>query len=135
VGINFIAIPLWGIRGAGASTVIGYAVLVYLGWRNAQRSYPVNYEWWRVIKITAVVSVVLLASVLAIPPTGAAGLSIRIALAALFPFLLIAAGVLSRGEQRIIRQRLIAMGMRRSPQAVIQAEEEEAVEEEPVAEL
>jgi O-antigen/teichoic acid export membrane protein len=135
VGLNFIVIPLWGIRGAGASTVVGYAVLVYLGWRNAQRSYPVSYEWWRVIKITAVVSLVLLASVLAIPPTGAAGLSIRIALAALFPFLLIAVGVLSRGEQRIIRQRLVTMGMRRSPQAVIHAEEEEAVEEEPVAEL
>jgi O-antigen/teichoic acid export membrane protein len=135
VGLNFLVIPLWGIRGAGASTVVGYMVLVYLGWRNAQRSYPVQYEWSRVIRVGAVTVAVLLASVLVVPPTGAEGLSIRIALGALFPLFLIGVGVLSRGELRIIRARISTMGKRRTPEAVTAAEEEEAVEEEPVAEL
>ena len=40
IGLNFWMIPRWGILGAGWSTVIGFAVLVVLGWRNAQRQLP-----------------------------------------------------------------------------------------------
>jgi O-antigen/teichoic acid export membrane protein len=135
VGLNFWMIPRWGIDGAGASTVIGYAVLVYLGWLNAQRSYPVNYEWSRVIRVGILVSAILVASVQWIPAGGAQGYAIRAALILAFPLGLIAVGAFSPGEQRVIRARLRAMGMRRSPAAVTAAEQQEAVEEEPVAEL
>jgi O-antigen/teichoic acid export membrane protein len=135
VGLNFWMIPRWGINGAGASTVIGYGVLVFLGWLNAQRSYPVNYEWGRVIRIGALVSAILLASVEWIPQTGAVGYAIRAALIVAFPIGLIAVGAFSPGEQRVIRARIRAMRVRRSPAAVEAAEQQEAVEEEPVAEL
>ena len=39
IGLNFWFIPAWGIVGAGITTVIGYALLLALGWANAQRSY------------------------------------------------------------------------------------------------
>lgn len=135
VGLNFWMIPRWGIEGAGASTVIGYVLLVYLGWLNSQRSYPVAYEWGRVIRIALLVSAILVASVWWIPATGAAGYAIRGALAVAFPLGLILVGAFSPGEQRLIRARLRAMGLRRSPTAVAAAEQQEAVEEEPVAEL
>ena len=133
VGLNFALIPLWGIVGAGVSTVIGYALLVFLGWRNAQHSYPVDYEWARVLWIAAVTAAVVALSVLVIPATGWIGISARVALIAGFPLALMAAGVLSRGEQRRIRERVAALRRRRSPQAVLAAEADEAAEEEPVA--
>src|SRR6185312_16770364 len=35
IGLNFWFIPEYGIVGAGVTTVIGYAVLLWLGWWNA----------------------------------------------------------------------------------------------------
>src|SRR5205085_649647 len=51
LGLNFWAIPHWGIVGAGLTTVLGYALLLWMGWANSQRSYPVPYEWMRVGKV------------------------------------------------------------------------------------
>ncbi len=133
VGLNFALIPLWGIVGAGVSTVVGYAVLVYLGWRNAQHSYPVDYEWSRVLRVTAVTAAAVAASILVIPATGWVGIPVRLAIIAGFPLALMAAGVLSRGEQRRMRERVAAMRGRRSRQATLAAEADEAAEEEPVA--
>ena len=53
LGLNFWAIPHWGIVGAGLTTVLGYALLLWMGWANSQRSYPVPYEWLRVGKVAA----------------------------------------------------------------------------------
>jgi O-antigen/teichoic acid export membrane protein len=133
VGLNFALIPLWGIVGAGVSTVVGYALLVYLGWRNAQHSYPVDYEWARVVRIAAVTAAIVALSVLVIPATGWVGIPLRLAIVAGFPLALIATGVLSPGEQRRIRERVAAMRGRRSRQAMLAAEADEAAEEEPVA--
>ncbi len=133
VGINFALIPWIGIVGAGVSTVIGYVVLVYLGWRNAQHSYPVDYEWSRVIRTALVAAAFVLLSMLVIPATGWVGVPLRIILAVLFPVGLVATGVVHRGEVGRVRDNLKAMGKRRSKAAVLEAEEEEAIEEEPVA--
>ena len=133
VGINFALIPWIGIVGAGVSTVIGYVVLVYLGWRNAQHSYPVDYEWSRVIRTALVAAAFVLLSMLVIPATGWVGVPLRVILAVLFPLGLVATGVVHRGEVGRVRDNLKAMGKRRSKAAVIEAEEEEAIEEEPVA--
>ena len=54
IGLNFWMIPAWSILGAGISTLIGYAALLWLGWWNAQQSFPVSYDWWRFAKICAV---------------------------------------------------------------------------------
>jgi hypothetical protein len=71
--------------------------------------------------------------VLVVPATGWVGVPVRIALALLFPLGLIAVGVVQRGEVGRVRDMVTAMGRRRSKAAVLEAEEEEAVEEEPVA--
>jgi O-antigen/teichoic acid export membrane protein len=100
LGLNFWAIPAWGIVGAGVTTVVGYAVLLLLGWANAQRSYPVPYDWWRVGKVAAVVAAFMALSEWAIPATGAAAIAIRLLLVAAFPLALLAVGGLNRGEVR-----------------------------------
>ena len=105
-------IPKWGILGAGWSTVIGFSVLVVLGWRNAQRSYPVSYDFSRVLRIVALAALFMVALVEVVPAVGVVGISARVALVAAFPLALMAVGVVTPGE----RQRIAALLKRiRSP--------------------
>jgi O-antigen/teichoic acid export membrane protein len=100
LGLNFWVIPRWGINGAGATTVIGYAVLVGLGWLNAQRSYPVPYQWSRVGKVAAVAVAFIALGEWVIPDVGVVPVIVRLLLTAAFPLALIPIGALSRGDLR-----------------------------------
>ena len=104
IGLNFLLIPAWGIVGAGVSTVVGYAALAGLGFANAQAGYPVSHDWRRVFRTALVAAVFLLLSAEVVPATGWVGIPARIALLALFPLALVAAGVLNPGERRRIAQ-------------------------------
>ncbi len=114
IGLNFYFIPKWGIAGAGLTTVIGYAVLLWLGWLNAQRSYPVSYDWNRVMRIFTVTAAYIALSVWVVPEASAAGIVLRLLLAASFPLALMAVGALSRGDRAHVRA-LLAMRRRRQP--------------------
>jgi O-antigen/teichoic acid export membrane protein len=102
IGLNFWMIPRWGILGAGWSTVIGFVVLVVMGWRNAQRSYPVSYDFARVLRVAAVAVAFLVLLVELVPATGWVGIPARIALVAAFPLGLVAVGVVTPGERKRI---------------------------------
>ncbi len=133
VGLNFAVIPAWGIVGAGVSTVVGYVVLVYLGWRNAQHSYPVAYQWSRVLRVALATAGFVAASVLAVPATGSVGIPLRIALIALFPVGLAAIGAMPASELRQAGRRLSALRGRRRPAASVRAEADATADEEPLA--
>ena len=133
IGANFLFIPWLGIVGAGITTVLGYIVLVYLGWRNAQHSYPVDYEWSRVIRTALAAAFFIAISVRVVPPAGLLAIVLRAVLILLFPLSLVLIRVVQPGELRRVRSTLKTMGRKRSKEAVIEAEEEEAIEEEPVA--
>ena len=109
IGLNFWFIPEHGIVGAGITTVIGYAVLLWLGWWNAQRSYPVHYNWPRIGRVAVVVTVFLAASEWLIPESGIVWLVVRGAIALAFPLALLASGAVTRDELRrgreMVRQR------------------------------
>jgi O-antigen/teichoic acid export membrane protein len=109
IGLNFWFIPQWGIVGAGITTVIGYAVLLWLGWWNAQRSYPVRYNWPRIARVALVVTAYLAASEWVIPQSGVVWLLVRVGIALTFPLALLAAGAITRPELRrgreIVRRR------------------------------
>jgi O-antigen/teichoic acid export membrane protein len=127
IGLNFWMIPKWGLIGAGWSTVIGYAVLVVLGWRNAQRSYPVSYDFRRVLRIAALAAIFMTALVEAVPAVGWAGISARVILVAIFPLALVAVGVVTPGE----RKRIVSLLVRiRSPRRGRRAALEEELEAE-----
>ncbi len=100
LGLNFWAIPAWGIVGAGVTTVVGYGLLLLMGWLNAQRSYPVPYDWWRVGKVAGMVAAFMAVSEWVLPATGIATVVVRLLLAAVFPLALLAVGGLNRGEVR-----------------------------------
>ncbi|MDX6544612.1 MAG: hypothetical protein QOG02_386 [Gaiellales bacterium] len=114
IGLNFFFIPTWGIVGAGLTTVIGYAVLLWLGWLNAQRSYPVPYDWNRVFRILAVTSGYVALSLWVVPEATVVGVALRLLLAASFPLALLAVGALSAGDRDRIRA-LVAMRGRGRP--------------------
>jgi O-antigen/teichoic acid export membrane protein len=125
IGLNFWMIPRWGIVGAGWSTVIGFSVLVVLGWRNAQRSYPVSYDFGRVLRVVAMAALFMVVLVELVPPVGVAGIGLRVLLVAAFPLSLVAIGVVTPGE----RSRMIALGKRiRSPRRGRRADLQEELE-------
>ena len=98
LGLNFWFIPQWGILGAGITTVIGYAVLLVLGWANSQRSYPVAYDWARVGRVVVVVVAFMSLSQWVLPQVGLAAIGLRVLVAALFPLALIAVGGVTRDD-------------------------------------
>jgi O-antigen/teichoic acid export membrane protein len=100
LGLNFWFIPRWGIVGAGVTTVIGYALLLLMGWANAQRSYPVPYDWRRIGKVAVVAVAFMALSEWVIPGRGAIAVALRVVLAVGFPLVLVPVGGLNRGEIR-----------------------------------
>jgi len=116
LGLNFWAIPHWGIVGAGLTTVLGYALLLWMGWANSQRSYPVPYEWVRVGKVAGMAVLLLALSQWVIPATGLIAVVVRLLLATVFPLMLVPVGALSKGDVRK-GWRIIASRVRRRPPA------------------
>lgn len=54
LGLNFILIPLFGITGAAASTLIAFSVLMLSIWYFSQRFYKVDYEYKNMVLIVVV---------------------------------------------------------------------------------
>lgn len=103
IGLNFWLIPAYGIVGAGIATVAGYAALVLFGWLNAQRSFPVRYDWSRVLRIVAATACLVALSLWAIPATGPLGIGLRIVATAAFPLILAAIGAITPAERARLR--------------------------------
>jgi O-antigen/teichoic acid export membrane protein len=99
IGLNFWAIPAYGIVGAAVTTVIGYAALLLMGWANAQRSYPVNYDWNRVLRVFTVTAAYVAVSLWLVPDTGAVPIAVRVLLAGSFPLALLAVGALMPSDR------------------------------------
>ncbi len=53
VAVNFMLIPLMGIMGAALATLLSYAAMAIGLYIVAQRFYPINYEFDRLMKIAA----------------------------------------------------------------------------------
>jgi O-antigen/teichoic acid export membrane protein len=100
LGLNFWAIPRYGIVGAGATTVIGYGVVLWLQWLNAQSSYPVPYDWNRVARVAAVTAGFFALSFWVIPEVGAVGIILRLIAAASFPLGLVIVGAVRMSDVR-----------------------------------
>ncbi len=48
---NIWLIPIWGIFGAGAATIVGYFIMAAILYFYSRRLYQISYEWGRVLKI------------------------------------------------------------------------------------
>ncbi len=67
LGLYALLIPRFGSYGAAYATVLGFLVRFLLSWRFAQRLWPVDYRWPRILAL-ALLSVVIVASFYLIGP-------------------------------------------------------------------
>ena len=99
VGLNVALIPSYGMMGAAAATVAAYSVM-FLGmtW-HAQRIYPVPYQWRRLATLVATaIGLLVVGKALDVP------LGVAIALAAVYPLVLLALGFYLPAERtRLLR--------------------------------
>jgi O-antigen/teichoic acid export membrane protein len=53
IGLNLLLIPIWGVTGAVAATMLGYVVALAYQYAVGQRYFPVDYESHRVGTLAA----------------------------------------------------------------------------------
>ncbi len=103
VALNLILIPPYGMMGAAIATVAAYSVM-FLGMIvNAQAVYRVPYQWRRVVTAAgAAVGLTVLGKLVDAP------LALAIALAAVYPLVLLPLGFYNSQELRRLRRLLPA---------------------------
>jgi O-antigen/teichoic acid export membrane protein len=99
VALNLALVPRYGMEASAAATVAAYAVLfVVMAW-HAQRTYPVPYQWRRVVTALAAAAVLVVAAKALDVPLAAA-----IALALAYPLLLLPLGFYLPAERARLRR-------------------------------
>jgi O-antigen/teichoic acid export membrane protein len=105
IGLNVALIPPYGMMGAAVATFVAYLAM-FLGMTfYAQRIYPVDYQWRRVVSIVSVSAALVIAGKLT-----DASLPVAIALTAAFPFLLASLGFYLPDERALLRR--VVLGRR-----------------------
>jgi O-antigen/teichoic acid export membrane protein len=101
--LNIWLIPAYGMLGAAYATLAGYILIMALRTWNAQRVYPVQYQWRRVVVLVLVAG--------ALTGVGKAmphSLAVACALTAVYPLVLAAFGFYLPAERRRLRRLLPA---------------------------
>jgi O-antigen/teichoic acid export membrane protein len=103
VGLNLILIPPYGMMGAAIATVAAYTLMFVGMTLNAQRVYPVPYQWRRVVTLVgAAVGLTVVGKLVH------ASLPVALALSAVYPLVLLPLGFYLRSELRPLRRVLPA---------------------------
>ena len=74
IGVNVVAIPIWGMRAAAVTTVLAEGILVAGGWYYSQRVYPIAYDWRRIWLVIAIGTAVVRPSLPLTPGSGLIGI-------------------------------------------------------------
>ena len=99
IGLNFALIPPWGMIGAAIATVAAYTLMFLLMTWNAQRMYPVPYQWRRVATLVGVAVALTVAGKVVHAP-----LPVAAALALIYPLVLLPLGFYLPAERRRLRR-------------------------------
>ena len=100
-GLNVWVIPAYGMLGAAYATLAAYIVLMAVRTWNAQRIYPVQYQWRRVV--------ILLLGAGALTAVGEVlrhSIALDLALTAAYPLLLLPLGFYLPAERKRLRRLL-----------------------------
>jgi O-antigen/teichoic acid export membrane protein len=99
IGLNLALIPEYGQIGAGIATAAAYSLMfVGMTW-NAQRLFPVPYQWRRVVTVGGLaIGLTVLGKVLDV------SLGVAIALVAAYPLALALTGFYLPAERRMLRR-------------------------------
>jgi O-antigen/teichoic acid export membrane protein len=101
--LNLWLIPAYGMLGAAYATLAGYILIMVLRTWNAQRVYPVQYQWRRVVVLVAVAG-----ALTAIGKEMPQSLALAIGLTLAYPLLLAAVGFYLPAERKRLRRLLPA---------------------------
>ncbi len=99
VVLNLVLVPPLGIVGAGLALVASYLVVTALMYWFTQRLFPVPYEWGRLARVLFAAAALVGLGELVMPASGLGGLLARLALALLFPLVLLASGFFTAEER------------------------------------
>jgi O-antigen/teichoic acid export membrane protein len=103
VGVNLLVIRHFGMKGAAATTVLAYVVLVGGSWWASQQVYPIPYDWRRMAQVTGI-GVGVVAAVAIVSPSGLAAQALCALVAWLaFLVLLVTTGAIEKGEVELLR--------------------------------
>ncbi|MFH1509068.1 MAG: polysaccharide biosynthesis C-terminal domain-containing protein [bacterium] len=61
-GLNYFFVPRFGMMGAAITTIISFAIVIFLTYLVANKYYPVKQEWLRLFKIVIAVIIPLIIS-------------------------------------------------------------------------
>ena len=103
VGINVVAIPIWGMRAAAVTTVLANMIIVAGGYYYSQRVYPIPYEWRRIGLVVAIGTVVVAAVAFLTPGSGAIGIGTAAIAWVAFVVLLVKSTAITRSEVMAMR--------------------------------
>jgi O-antigen/teichoic acid export membrane protein len=99
IGLNFWLVPAYGMIGAAVSTLVAYVALFAGMVLNANRVYPVAYQWRRVATLIGVaVALTVLGSVVDVP------LAVAILIALAYPLVLLPLGFYLPAERSRLRR-------------------------------
>jgi O-antigen/teichoic acid export membrane protein len=104
LGLNLLLIPLWGMMGAAAATVLSYALMAGLVLVGSQRTYRIPYEWGRVLRLALWAGLLFAAGWILWPHSGWIwpGSLLKLLLVAAFPAGALAMRILTPGERRAL---------------------------------
>jgi O-antigen/teichoic acid export membrane protein len=107
IGICIVAAPRWGMVSVAWATPGAYALMAALGAWQANRVFPVPFEWRRLAHLGAIVVGLFgldqWAAWHGVQPLSAAGLASKTGLVLALPALLVASGFFRHGEMRALR--------------------------------
>jgi O-antigen/teichoic acid export membrane protein len=99
IGLNIALIPPYGMIGAAIATVAAYTLMFVLMTWNAQRLYPVPYQWRRVVTLVGVAVALTVSGKLA-----HVSLPVALVLALAYPLLLLPLGFYLPAERARLRR-------------------------------
>jgi O-antigen/teichoic acid export membrane protein len=99
IALNLILVPSLGIVGAGLALVASYLVVIVLMYGFTQRLFPVPYEWGRLARVLFAAAALVGLGELVLPASGFGGLVGRLALALLYPVVLLVSGFFTTEER------------------------------------
>ena len=100
---NGLLIPVWGMKGAALASVVAYAIMVIGLYLVSRRSYPIPYEYGRLLRITLVCGGLFAIGQLW---KGADGVLVRLALIVGYPIVLGITGFFNAQEVGFVRRHL-----------------------------
>lgn len=98
IALNYLLVPGYGLWGATAATVVGYAVPQLLLYPIVQRRYPVDYPTGRLVAAMAVETVLLLLGMLVPAVAFPVRVALKACLLVALPLSYLPLGILSREE-------------------------------------